>query len=121
MACAPAVSTPGSAYLRAMAAANYGRANRQLLTEAARHAFTVVAGGRLDLVHDVSRTMGTASYVMAGVVGNAAFWSSAHGAGRVWSRHRALRRVRGEQLHEELESHGIAVRPKPACACRGGA
>ncbi|MFE2233421.1 RtcB family protein [Streptomyces sp. NPDC059442] len=46
MACAPAVSTPGSAYLRAMAAANYGRANRQLLTEAARHAFTVVAGGR---------------------------------------------------------------------------
>ncbi|MFE2233422.1 RtcB family protein [Streptomyces sp. NPDC059442] len=65
--------------------------------------------------------MGTASYVMAGVVGNAAFWSSAHGAGSVWSRHRALRRVRGEQLHEELESHGIAVRPKPACACRGGA
>ncbi|MGW6394858.1 RtcB family protein [Streptomyces sp. NPDC055103] len=163
LACAPAVSTPGSAYLGAMAAAaNYGRANRQLLTEAARHAFTVVAGAGLDLVYDVSHnmakiethdvdgvrrrlcvhrkgatralppghpdlpddlaevgqpvlvpgTMGTASYVMAGVVGNDAFWSSAHGAGRVWSRHQALRRVRGEQLHEELESHGIAVRPK---------
>lgn len=40
LACAPAVSTPGRAYLGAMAAANHGRANRQLLTEAARHAFT---------------------------------------------------------------------------------
>lgn len=56
--------------------------------------------------------MGTASYVMAGAVGNDAFWSSAHGAGRVWSRHQALRRVRGEELHDELGSHGIAVRPK---------
>ncbi|MFF4643224.1 RtcB family protein [Streptomyces sp. NPDC001389] len=162
LACAPAVSVPGRDYLGAMAAAaNYGRANRQLLSEAARHAFAVAAGAELDLVYDVSHnmakieihdvdgvrrrlcvhrkgatralppghpdlpgdlaeagqpvlvpgTMGTASYVMAGTAGNDAFWSSAHGAGRVWSRHQALRLVRGEQLHEELESHGIAVRP----------
>ncbi|MGY5033444.1 RtcB family protein [Streptomyces sp. 900116325] len=56
-------------------------------------------------------TMGTASYVMAPTAGNDAFWSSAHGADRVWSRHQALRRVRGEQLCDEPESHGIAVRP----------
>ncbi|MDR3079541.1 MAG: RtcB family protein [Streptomyces sp.] len=162
LACAPVVSSPGRAYLGAMAAAaNYGRANRQLLGQAARHAFAVAAGAGLDLVYDVSHntakiethdvdgvphrlcvhrkgatlalppghpalpedlagsghpvlvpgTMGTASYVMVGADGNDAFWSSAHGAGRVWSRHEALRRVRGEQLRGELESQGISVRP----------
>lgn len=162
LACAPAVSTPGRAYLGAMAAAaNYGRANRQLLTEAARRAFATAAQTGLDLVYDVSHniakiethevdgvarrlcvhrkgatlalppghpdlpadladfghpvlvpgTMGTASYVMAGVAGNDAFASAAHGAGRVWSRHQALHRVRGEQLRDELASRGIAVRP----------
>ncbi|MGW3497318.1 RtcB family protein [Streptomyces sp. NPDC001020] len=162
LACAPVVSSLGRAYLGAMAAAaNYGRANRQLLGQAARHAFTVAAGAGLDLVYDVSHntakiethdvdgvprrlcvhrkgatlalppghpalpeglaesghpvlvpgTMGTASYVMVGADGNDAFWSSAHGAGRVWSRHQALRQVRGEQLRGELESRGISVRP----------
>ncbi|MGG7569357.1 RtcB family protein [Streptomyces sirii] len=162
LACAPVVSTPGRAYLGAMAAAaNYGRANRQLLTEAARHAFDIAAEAGLDLVYDVSHntakvethdvdgeprrlcvhrkgatlalppghpdlpeelaafghpvlvpgTMGTASYVMVGTIGNDAFASTAHGAGRVWSRHQALRRVRGEQLRDELESQGISVRP----------
>lgn len=162
LACAPAVSPPGRAYLGAMAAAaNYARANRQLLAQAARHAFAVAAEAGLDLVYDVSHniakiethevdgvprrlcvhrkgatralppghpdlpedltragqpvmvpgTMGTASYVMVGTVGNDAFFSAAHGAGRVWSRHQALRRVRGEQLAGELEAHGIAVRP----------
>ncbi|NBM18594.1 RtcB family protein, partial [Streptomyces sp. GC420] len=162
LACAPVVSRPGRDYLGAMAAAaNYGRANRQLLTEAARHAFGVAAGTGLDLVYDVSHnmakiethevdgvrrrlcvhrkgatlalpphhpdlppglaeagqpvlvpgTMGTASYVLAGVPGNEAFFSACHGAGRVWSRHQALRRVRGEDLRGELESRGIAVRP----------
>ncbi|MFC3575844.1 RtcB family protein [Streptomyces yaanensis] len=162
LACAPVVSTPGRAYLGAMAAAaNYGRANRQLLTQAVRHAFTTAAGVGVDLVYDVSHntakiethdvdgvsrrlcvhrkgatlalppghpdlpadladhghpvlvpgTMGTASYVMVGTVGNDAFSSAAHGAGRVWSRHQALRHVRGEALRGELESRGIAVRP----------
>jgi tRNA-splicing ligase RtcB len=143
------------------AAANYGRANRQLLSEAARHAFATAAGVGLELVYDISHntaklethevdgvarplcvhrkgatralppgdpslpddlvgagqpvlvpgTMGTASYVMVGLPGNEAFHSACHGAGRVWSRHHALRMVRGEQLRGELEARGIAVRP----------
>ncbi|MEU6219561.1 RtcB family protein [Streptomyces sp. NPDC047022] len=162
LACAPVVSRPGRSYLGAMAAAaNYGRANRQLLAEAARHAFATAAGAELDLVYDVSHnvakiethvvdgarrrlcvhrkgatlalppghpdlpgdlaafghpvlvpgTMGTASYVLVGTPGNDAFASAAHGAGRVWSRHHALRQVRGEQVRDELESRGIALRP----------
>ncbi|WP_431045983.1 RtcB family protein [Streptomyces sp. P1-3] len=162
LACVPVESPPGRAYLGAMAAAaNYGRANRQLLSEAARRAFATAAETGLDLVYDVSHnmaklethevdgaprrlcvhrkgatlalppgapglpddlaaagqpvlipgTMGTASYVMVGMPGNDAFFSACHGAGRVWSRHKALRMVRGQQLRDELESRGIAVRP----------
>ncbi len=162
LACVPADSPPGRAYLGAMAAAaNYGRANRQLLAQAARRAFSQVAGIGLELVYDVSHnlakiethqvdgatrrlcvhrkgatralppghpelpddlaavgqpvlipgTMGTASYVLAGVPGNEAFDSTCHGAGRVWSRHHALRQVSGKRLRAELEERGIAVRP----------
>jgi tRNA-splicing ligase RtcB len=162
LACAPVVSSAGRAYLGAMvAAANYARANRQLLAQAARRAFANAAGAALDLVYDVSHntakiethdvdgaprelcvhrkgatlalppgypglpddllgagqpvlvpgTMGTASYVMVGTPGNDAFSSTCHGAGRVLSRHQALRRVRGEELRGQLESRGIAVRP----------
>ena len=59
LACAPVRSPEGEAYLGAMAAAaNYGRANRQLLTEAARDAFAEAAGSRvLDLVYDVSHNL----------------------------------------------------------------
>jgi len=39
------------------AAANYGRANRQLLSEAARRVFSGTAGARLDLVYDVSHNL----------------------------------------------------------------
>ncbi len=162
LACTPVDSPRGRAYLGAMvAAANYGRANRQLLSEAARRAFATALGVGLELVYDVSHnlaklethdvdgvprrlcvhrkgatralppgdpglpadllragqpvlvpgTMGTASYVMVGLPGNEAFGSACHGAGRVWSRHQALRTVRGEQLRGELEARGIAVRP----------
>ncbi|MFF3066619.1 RtcB family protein [Kitasatospora sp. NPDC057904] len=162
LACTPVDSPRGRAYLGAMiAAANYGRANRQLLSEAARRAFATALGVGLELVYDVSHnlaklethdvdgvarrlcvhrkgatralppgdpdlpadlvragqpvlvpgTMGTASYVMVGLPGNDAFHSACHGAGRVWSRHQALRTVRGETLHGELEARGIAVRP----------
>ncbi len=55
-------------------------------------------------------TMGTASYVLAGVAGNPAFESCCHGAGRVQSRHAAARAVRGPELRDELERRGIAVR-----------
>jgi tRNA-splicing ligase RtcB len=143
------------------AAANYGRANRQLLTEATRRAFERATGsGALDLVYDVSHnlaklewhdvagerrllcvhrkgatralppghpdlpgdlaevgqpvlvpgSMGTASYVLAGVEGGGAFHSTCHGAGRTMSRHAARKRVRGQQLAAELEARGIEVR-----------
>ncbi|MBO0770331.1 MAG: RtcB family protein [Actinobacteria bacterium] len=58
LACAPAESPEGRDYLAAMAAAaNYGRANRQLLTEAARQAFGQVTAARLDLVYDISHNL----------------------------------------------------------------
>jgi tRNA-splicing ligase RtcB len=55
-------------------------------------------------------TMGTASYVLAGVPGGAAFHSTAHGAGRVRSRHQAARSIRGRDLKDQLERHGVLVR-----------
>jgi tRNA-splicing ligase RtcB len=162
LACAPVASPEGRAYLGAMAAAaNFGRANRQLLTEGARDAFEETLGTRvLRLLYDVSHnlaklerhdvdgrprdlcvhrkgatralppghpdlptnlrdagqpvlvpgSMGTASYVCVGVEGSGAFHSSCHGAGRTMSRHAARRRVRGEQLRDELEARGVHVR-----------
>ncbi|MFB6392881.1 RtcB family protein [Polymorphospora lycopeni] len=58
LACAPVFSPEGRAYLGAMAAAaNYARANRQLLGEAARRVFERTVGRRLDLVYDVSHNL----------------------------------------------------------------
>jgi tRNA-splicing ligase RtcB (3'-phosphate/5'-hydroxy nucleic acid ligase) len=157
LACAPAESPEGRGYLGAMAAAaNYGRANRQLLSEAARRVFARATGAQLHLVYDLSHnlaaiethagrqlcvhrkgatralppghaglpadlrgagqpvlipgSMGTCSYVLAGVPGADAFASACHGAGRVMSRHQAARTVTGEQLRRQLEHQGIAVR-----------
>jgi tRNA-splicing ligase RtcB len=161
LACVPTDSAEGLSYLAVMAAAaNYARANRQLLAEATRQAFTETAGCGLDLVYDISHnlakiethhvdgrpmrlcvhrkgatralpaghpdlppdlaavgqpvlipgTMGTASYVLAGVPGGGAWHSTCHGAGRVHSRHRAAREVDGRELRTELETKGIAVR-----------
>lgn len=162
LACAPVESPEGRSYLGAMAAAaNFGRANRQLLTQAARGAFRQAFGDvTLNLLYDVSHnlaklerhevdgaqrllcvhrkgatralppghpdlpadlspegqpvlvpgSMGTASYVLAGVSRGGAFHSACHGAGRVLSRHAALRAVRGEALRRDLEAHGVAVR-----------
>jgi tRNA-splicing ligase RtcB len=161
LACAPVRSPEGQAYLAAMAAAaNYGRANRQLLAQAARLVFAQAAGARLDLVYDVSHnlakienhmvdgtphrlcvhrkgatralppghpdlpedlrgagqpvlipgTMGTSSYVLTGVPGGDAFFSTCHGAGRVMSRHAAVRAVGGRELRSRLEASGILVR-----------
>lgn len=58
----------------------------------------------------VPGSMGTASYVLAGVAGGGASWSACHGAGRVMSRHQAARSVTGAALRRRLESEGIAVR-----------
>ncbi|WP_405475252.1 RtcB family protein [Streptomyces sp. NBC_00009] len=163
LACTPVDSPEGRDYLGAMAAAaNYGRANRQLLTDAARRVFQRAAGIRLSLVYDVSHnlakiethtvdgtrrrlcvhrkgatrsfppghpdlpkdlreagqpvlipgTMGTASYVLAGVPGGDAFSSTCHGAGRTMSRHQAARTITGRQLGARLERDGIMVRPR---------
>jgi tRNA-splicing ligase RtcB len=59
LACAPVESKEGGAYFGAMAAsANYGRANRQVLAEAARDAFEDAFGSRdLRLLYDVSHNM----------------------------------------------------------------
>ena len=163
LACVPARSPEGQAYLAAMAAAaNYGRANRQLLTEATRRVFEQETKTSLDLLYDVSHnlakieehpvdghvrtlcvhrkgatrslpphhpdvphdlaavgqpvlipgTMGTASYVLAGVPDNPAFFSTAHGAGRVQSRHQAARHTNADALSRTLEEAGILVRGK---------
>ncbi|MFF4888674.1 RtcB family protein [Micromonospora chersina] len=58
LACAPVSSHEGRAYLGAMAAAaNYARANRQLLAHAARRVFARVTGCDLDLVYDISHNL----------------------------------------------------------------
>lgn len=58
----------------------------------------------------VPGSMGTASYVLAGVTGSDAFHSACHGAGRVMSRHAPIRKIRGQQLREQLETARIVVR-----------
>jgi tRNA-splicing ligase RtcB len=56
--------------------------------------------------------MGTASYLLVGTPEAEAlsFGSTAHGAGRVMSRHEALRRFRGERIREELAGRGIELK-----------
>ena len=58
LACAPVASPEGQAYLGAMAAAaNYARANRQLLAEAASSVLLTTAGAPLRLVYDVAHNL----------------------------------------------------------------
>ena len=61
-------------------------------------------------------SMGTASYVLAGVPGGGAFASACHGAGRRMSRHQAARSITGPELRRRLERQGIAVRGTSARA-----
>jgi tRNA-splicing ligase RtcB len=55
-------------------------------------------------------SMGTFSYLLAGIEGGGAFYSTCHGAGRVMSRHQALRSISGPALRRRLEGAGIMVR-----------
>jgi tRNA-splicing ligase RtcB len=57
-------------------------------------------------------SMGTASWVLVGTAASMerSFGSSCHGAGRVMSRSRAKKEVRGEELRRQLEGQGIHVR-----------
>ncbi len=57
-------------------------------------------------------SMGTASYVLVGTEDamKQSFGSTAHGAGRLMSRHEANQRFRGEQIKKELEVQKIYVK-----------
>jgi tRNA-splicing ligase RtcB len=56
-------------------------------------------------------SMGTASYILAGTeqAEHLSFGSTAHGAGRMMSRHEARRRFRGEQIKQDLAGKGIEL------------
>ncbi len=55
--------------------------------------------------------MGTCSYVLVGTARamTEAFGSTCHGAGRVMSRSKAKRQIRGDELKRELEEKGIVI------------
>ncbi|MCJ7589318.1 MAG: RtcB family protein [Candidatus Aminicenantes bacterium] len=57
-------------------------------------------------------SMGTASYILVGTkeAEERSFSSTAHGAGRVMSRHAAVRRFRGEQIRDDLARRGIELK-----------
>ncbi|MDI6744279.1 MAG: RtcB family protein [Thermodesulfovibrionales bacterium] len=56
--------------------------------------------------------MGRASFVLIGTekAMNETFGSTCHGAGRVMSRHQAIRKARGRAIWREMEDRGIIVR-----------
>jgi tRNA-splicing ligase RtcB len=60
----------------------------------------------------VPGSMGTSSWVLAGTEESMvrSIGSTCHGAGRVWSRARAKKVVRGDALRHELEERGIIIR-----------
>jgi tRNA-splicing ligase RtcB len=60
----------------------------------------------------IAGSMGTASYILVGTdkAMSESFGSSCHGAGRSMSRHASLKKFRGEQIKEELEKKGEALR-----------
>ena len=56
-------------------------------------------------------SMGTASYILVGQkTGEPAFYSACHGAGRMLSRHEAMRRISGQGVVRDLEKKGIIVK-----------
>jgi tRNA-splicing ligase RtcB len=142
------------------ASANYGRANRHVLTDGVRDAFVRTFGSSAEdlgmaVVYDVSHnlakiethegrrlcvhrkgatrafgpghpeipkryrsvgqpvlvpgSMGTASWVLVGTDGGAAWASTCHGAGRLMSRKAATKQMHGRDLREQLRSEGILV------------
>ncbi|MFC1755034.1 RtcB family protein [Thermoproteota archaeon] len=57
-------------------------------------------------------SMGTASYVLVGTEKGMkeCFGSTTHGAGRVMSRHEAMKKFRGEEVKKDLAAHNIYVK-----------
>ena len=167
---APLGSPQAEEYLAAMrAAANFGYANRQVLSHLTRQVFEEHLGIgprelRMRLVIDVTHNtakmeehlvegerrllcvhrkgatrafaagrpelppvyratgqpvlipgdMGRASFVLKGEAGamEQTFGSTCHGAGRLLSRHEALKRARGRFIDQELEKEGIIIRAR---------
>ena len=62
----------------------------------------------------IGGSMGTGSYVLAGVETSEAraFSSASHGAGRAMSRHQALKQWQGRQLVDALRERGILIRTR---------
>lgn len=60
----------------------------------------------------IGGSMGTGSYVLAGMDGNTAYASASHGAGRSMSRHAALKHWRGRELIDQLAGRGILIRTR---------
>jgi len=62
----------------------------------------------------IPSSMGTASYVLVGTkrAEEVSFSSTAHGAGRIMSRHQALKKFRGEQVKASLSTKNIEVKSK---------
>ncbi len=60
----------------------------------------------------IAGSMGTASYILKGTekAMEETFGSTCHGAGRVMSRHAAIRKFRGENIKREMEEKGRAVK-----------
>jgi tRNA-splicing ligase RtcB len=60
----------------------------------------------------IGGSMGTGSYILAGMEGNAAkgFSSACHGAGRAMSRHAAVKLWSGRQISDKLFAEGIVIR-----------
>ncbi len=58
--------------------------------------------------------MGTESFVLAGARASMelSFGSSCHGAGRVLSRHQAVKKAKGRSINRELEDRGIFVQSR---------
>jgi tRNA-splicing ligase RtcB len=53
-------------------------------------------------------SMETGSYVLAGIPdGSNAFYTTAHGSGRVMSRHQAKKTYNGRELQKKMEKQGI--------------
>ena len=56
-------------------------------------------------------SMGTASYVLVGTKeGEEAFFSTCHGAGRIMSRHAAMRTISGQEVIKSLKSKRIIIK-----------
>jgi tRNA-splicing ligase RtcB len=84
----------------------------------ATRAFGPGSGGLPDDLGDLGQpvlipgSMGTASYVLIGTTEamKQTFGSTCHGAGRVMSRARARKLVRGTELRDQLNTRGILIR-----------